>query len=104
MPKRIPLPQYCYSKAIQETTSDLREKVKLDAMTDEEICLYWCMLTTDIDEEIGTILLSMIIDLYITIRGFSFTKSFMERYKQECKKSTQKSKALRENILPKSVI
>ena len=40
----------------------------------------------------------MIVDLYFTIRGFSFTKSFMERYKQECKKSTQKSKALRKNL------
>ena len=50
------------------------------AMADEEISFYWCMLTTDVDEEVGTILLSMIVDLYITIRGF-FAKSFVEQYK-----------------------
>ena len=87
--------------AIQEVTSELREKVKQSAMTDEDISFYWCMLTTDVDDDVGTILLSMIVDLYITIRRFSFAKSFMEQYKQACKKSTQKSKALRKNLLPK---
>ena len=52
------------------------------------------MLTTDIEEK-TKILLTMIVDLFITVRGFSFTKSFMEMYKQATKKSTQKSKALR---------
>ena len=60
------------------------------------------MLTTDIEEEPAKALLSMIIDLYITVRGFSFTKSFMEQYKQATKKSVQKSKALRKTLLPKT--
>ena len=67
--------------AVQEVTSELRERVKRSAMADEDIHFYWCMLTTDVDEEVGTILLSMIVDVYITIRGFSFAKSFVEQYK-----------------------
>ena len=69
------------------------------AMTDEDISFYWCMLTADVDNGVGAELLSMTVDLYITIRG---SKSFMERYKQQSKKSTQKSKALRKNLLSKS--
>ena len=88
--------------SVQDVTSDLRMKVKDCALTDEEISFYWCMLTVNVDNEIGAELLSMIIDLYITIRGFSFSKSFMERYRQQSKKSTQKSKALRKNLLSKS--
>ena len=72
--------------SVQDVTSDLRMKVKDCALTDEEISFYRCMLTVDVDDEIGAELLSMIVDLYITIRGFSFSKSFMERYKQQSKK------------------
>ena len=52
----------------------------------------------DIEDDKTTILLKMIMELFVTIRGFSFAKSFMELYKQSAKKSTQKSKALRRKI------
>ena len=46
----------------------------------------------------GAVLLEMIVGLFITIRGFSFSKSLMEMYKQEVKKSMQKSKSLRRKL------
>ena len=63
------------------------------------------MLTTDIEEDKAKVLLTMIVDLFVTVRGFFFTKSFMEMYKQVTKKSTQKSKALRktQQILPRII-
>ena len=63
--------------SIQDITNDLRMKVKECAMTDQDISFYWCMLTADVDDGVGAELLSMIVDLYIMIRG---SKSFMERY------------------------
>ena len=63
-------------KSAHEVTSGLREKVKHSALKDEDVIFYWYILTTDIDTETGNILLSMIVDLYVTIRGFSFAKSF----------------------------
>ncbi len=86
-------------KSAHEVTSGLREKVKHSALKDEDVIFYWYILTTDIDTETGNILLSMIVDLYVTIRGFSFAKSFMELYKQSTKKATQKTKGLRKTLL-----
>ena len=43
-------------------------------------------------------LLDMIIELYVTIRGFAFANSCMELYKQLKKLTLQKSKATRRKI------
>lgn len=55
-------------------------------LEDENVLFYWCMLTTDIKDDKAKILLTMIIDVFITVRGFSFTKSVMELYKLATKK------------------
>ena len=39
-----------------------------------------------------------IAELWVTIRGFSFARSFMELYKQREKKTLEKSKALRKTL------
>ena len=82
--------------------TNLRDRVKESVLQDENVQFHWCMLTTDIEDDKAKVLLTMIIDLFITVRGFSFTKSFMEMYKQATKKSTQKSKALRKTLPTKA--
>lgn len=70
----------------------VRQKLHKTIIEDEDIALYWCMLTMEIEDSEGAVLLGMIVELFITIRGFSFSKSV---YKQENKECTQKAKALR---------
>jgi len=36
-------------------------------------------------------------ELFVTIRGFSYASAWLEKYKQKNKKGTQKSKSLRKN-------
>ena len=60
-------------------------------LQDENVQFHWCMLTTDIEEDKAKVLLTMIVDLFVTVRGFSFTKSFMEMYKQATKKALRKT-------------
>jgi len=38
-------------------------------------------------------LLKQIIELFVTIRGFSYTSAWLEKFKQENKKGIQKSKS-----------
>ena len=67
----------------------------------EDIKFYWCIVTADFDVEdtdIHDVLLRMIAELYITIRVFSFGSGWIEHYKQEQKKSTQRSKSLRRKL------
>ena len=85
-----------------EKTASMSEGVKKELhstiVADEDIAFFWCMLTVEVEEAEGKVLLGMIADLYITIRGFSFAKSLMEMYKQETIRCTQKAKSLRRKL------
>ena len=42
----------------------------------------------DVDESVRSKVLAEIVDLYVTVRGFSFAKSWLEIYKQDQSKET----------------
>ena len=63
-------------------------------LTNEDVLFHWCMVFCDVPEELSNELLKHIVELWTTIRGFSFAKSYMEMYKQATKKVLQRSKAL----------
>jgi len=44
------------------------------------------------------VLLKKIVELYITIRGFSYASGWMEKFKKVTKQSTQRSKSLRRDL------
>ena len=50
------------------------------------------------DLDTHSTLLNMIVDLFITIRGFSYSNAWMEKFKQQEKTTTQKSKSLRRKL------
>ena len=55
------------------------------------------MLTADTYDDDASVVLGMLVKLWITIRGFSFTHAWMELYKQRKETGLEKSKALRNN-------
>ena len=83
---------------VHRMTEGVRKDLRDTIIADGDVAFHWCMLTVEVEEAEGAVLLGMITDLYITIRGFSFSKSLMEMYKQEAKKRTQKSKSLRQKL------
>ena len=60
----------------------------------------WSVLTAEVEKPEADAVKDMIVDMWIALRGFSFAKSCMEKYKQATKKSTKKSKSLRKLIKP----
>ncbi len=84
---------------VRTMTEGIKKELHETIITDEDIAFHWCMLTVEVEDAEGTVLLGMIADLFITIRGFSFSKSLMEMYKQKTKKCTQKAKSLRRKLL-----
>ena len=58
----------------------------------------WCLIAVEADDDISTLVLEKIVELYVTVRGFAFAKSCMEMYKQVKKKTVQKSRALRSKL------
>ena len=50
-------------------------------------------------EEAEAVLLQMIIEHWVTVRGFSYASAFLEKYKRANKKTVQKSKGTRKIFL-----
>ena len=82
-----------------ESISDGIKSVLMETISgDEDVLFFWTILTAEWEGEEEKVLLSMVIELWITIRGFSFARSFLEMYKQLNKKTVQKSKGLRKKL------
>lgn len=67
----------------------------------EDIQFYWCIAAAEfdvVDTDVHDHLLRMIKELFVTMRGFSYTSEWMEHYKQAHKKCTQRSKSLRKRL------
>ena len=63
---------------------------------DEDVQFLWALLSCDIREEDHVIiLLKDIINLWLTIRGFSVAGTWLEQHKEKIKTNTKKSKGLR---------
>ena len=83
---RRTLPKHVLSgeKDKQSFRTNVHEKVK----DSEEVQFYWCLLSPDIDNhEQSQELLSEIITLWVTVRGFSLTASWMEEFKNKVRRS-----------------
>ena len=65
----------------------------------EDVHFHWTLLSQDIESpEDAESLLTEIINLWVTIRGYSIAASWMEVYKGNEKKNVQKSTGLRKSI------
>ena len=69
--------------------------------SDDDVLFGWTMIIGDETEKEHV--LHEITKLWVTIRGFSFAKSIMEKYRAETKKRTSKSKGLRTRLFTDKV-
>lgn len=71
--------------------------------SDEDVQFLWALISCDVrQEEHAIILLKDIIDLWLTIRGFSVAAAWSEEHKRKTKSNTRKSKALRKGLKKKN--
>ena len=80
----------------------LKEKAIAAILTNHSVLEQWSEFSMNWGKEESDKLLQMIVEHWITVRGFSFTSAFMEAYKQKNKKTVEKSKGLRKNLMGKS--
>ena len=87
-----------------ETTSNVDAMIK-EVTSSEDVLFYWHICSADFeveDNEVHNLLLQMIVKLYVTMRGHSYSNALMEKFKQSKKKFTQRSKSVRRNIYERS--
>ena len=78
--------------------ADYKEYAIQKIIQDENVLFHWDMTSFNWDTAKANELLKIIVQHYFTVRGFSFAKAFMEKYKQSVRKITQKSKGLRKTL------
>ena len=94
------------SQAGTTCTETQKSKIISNLKSSEDVQFHWCITCADFDidnEEAHHELLSRIIELFVTIRGFAFANALMEKYKQSQRKSSQRSKSLRKNLYTDNV-
>ena len=65
----------------------------------EDVQFCWAILSHEVDDpDDSEELLNEIVKLWVTVRGFSITASWMEAYKRNEKKTVQKSTGLRKRL------
>ena len=86
----------------QRTTEDSKEgklAITYFVIHNDNVQFYWSLISIDIEnEEANSELLQHIVKLWLTIRGFSISKAWMEDYKGARAICTAKSKALRKEL------
>lgn len=66
-------------------TPGVKEKFVGTLMSSEDVQFYWCIVTANFeadDPEVHDCILKMIIQLFVTVRGFAYASSWIEHYKQ----------------------
>jgi len=87
-------------EGVQKKSDNLKQELISDILNDDDVQSHWSMLAVNWVEEEAAALLPMIAEQWITVRGFSFTSAWMEKFKQTGKpKSIQKSKGLRKQLV-----
>ena len=90
--------KYFQVKKIRELEPGSKDLIVDEAVEDEDVKLQWSAISVELNELDGASLMRMIIERWVTIRGFSFAGAYIEIYKQASKKSLQKSKGLRTKL------
>ena len=74
--------------------SDIAPKVK----NNEDVLFCWSGLSSSWDEESSKTLFKMVVDLWLTICGYSNASAWIEKYKVSQMKSNQKSNSIRKQL------
>ena len=68
-------------------------------LNNEDVLFLWSIISNSWDQDCSSELLERMVKLWITLRGFSLCGALMEQYKVTNKITTQKSKAMRKELL-----
>lgn len=87
-------------KHFHSTTDNcLKDDLLKKILENEDLLFHWnATLSIDWEAKVSDELLKLLTEHWVTTRGFSHVCGFLELYKQEKKKTLQKSKALRNRL------
>ena len=81
-------------------TPNFKTEVCKKLLANEDVAFYWSILSSDWEEVESLALLELVVNLFLTIRGFHYASAWLEEYKAASAKTLQKSKGLRKGLIP----
>ena len=78
----------------QQSKDDLIQTIR----DDEDVLFAWSLVTTNLSEDESQLLLTDVIQLWVTVRGFSIASRLLEDYKVAAKQMTKGKKPLRKQL------
>ena len=78
---------FCIAR-VQEMRSGYNNKVVKSILSGDDVQFLWYMLLVEMVTREAEVVLEMLLTLWTTIRGFSFSSAWMELYKQKNKKAS----------------
>ena len=65
-------------------------KLQQEVIEDSDVQFWWALVSSELDDDLAQVILFDMVKLWITVRGFAYTSSIVDQYKQ-CKKATLQS-------------
>ena len=90
------LREYLNGRRAQDS-DELQEVTKL-IVNNENVLFGWSIVSASWEEEAASVVLHMIAEHWLKLRGFSLASALVEKYKQSAKKNDQKSKGIRKQL------
>ena len=81
-----------------QRTPNFKEEVGKSILANEDVAFHWSIVSSDWEEAESQALLELVVNLFVTIRGFSYASAWMEKFKAASAKTLQKSKGLRKSL------
>ena len=77
-------------------------RAKSKIIDGDDVQFYWSMVSSNWVEEVASVLLEMMIDKYVKIRGHSTASAWLEQYKRESKNHFRNQKVYINNSFPRA--
>ena len=78
---------------------NFKEVVSKEIHESEEVTHHWSLLADNWEEDDSQLLFEMVVDLFVTMRGFSYASAWIEEYKAATANTLQKSKGIHKGLL-----
>ena len=85
----------------KDNARTLNGGVKQALVVNGDVQFLWSMVSADWEEASASALLQMVVNQWVKICGFSYAGAWVKQYKTAQKKTTQKAKGVRKQLLPR---
>ena len=90
---------YYHVNKASDLNDGKKDEIVKNVIKDDGVMCSWSIVAADMNKKVADELIKLIVEEWVKIRGFSFAGSWLELYKQRNKKTLQRSKGIRKQLI-----